>query len=374
MANQVGNALASRGVGVEDRVLIGLSTASSSPPRSSASSRSARWSPWSTPSCPTATTSTTSATRARARSSPTLALTDRIAPLHRALEAACAAVITVGPARPAASAGARRSARASPELRRTTTRRRTIRRCGCSPPARRASRRARSTCTTTSPSTPSATPSRCSACARDDVTLGVPKLFFGYATGTNLMFPFAVGATTVLFQRARDARAALRRSIARHRADGAHQRADDDQQDGAGAPARPRALAPLRVVHLRRRGAAPRSSTAAGRRRFGVEILDGIGSAELFHIYISNRFGEVKPGSLGTPGARLRSAGRRRRRRRRPRRRDWHAVGQGRLGGASATGRRTRSRRRCCAATGWSRAICSAATPTNTVPTKQGCT
>ena len=39
----------------------------------------------------------------------------------------------------------------------------------------------------------------------DDVTIGVPKLFFGYATGTNLMFPFAVGATTVLFKRARDA-------------------------------------------------------------------------------------------------------------------------------------------------------------------------
>jgi benzoate-CoA ligase len=29
------------------------------------------------------------------------------------------------------------------------------------------------------------------------------------------------------------------------------------------------------------------------------EILDGIGSAEMFHIYISNRFGEVRPGSLG---------------------------------------------------------------------------
>jgi benzoate-CoA ligase len=32
---------------------------------------------------------------------------------------------------------------------------------------------------------------------------------------------------------------------------------------------------------------------------FGVEILDGIGSAEMFHIYISNRLGDVKPGSLG---------------------------------------------------------------------------
>lgn len=32
---------------------------------------------------------------------------------------------------------------------------------------------------------------------------------------------------------------------------------------------------------------------------FGVEILDGVGSAEMFHIYISNRFGDVKPGCLG---------------------------------------------------------------------------
>ena len=34
---------------------------------------------------------------------------------------------------------------------------------------------------------------------KDDVTVSVPRLFFGYATGTNLMFPFAVGATTALF-------------------------------------------------------------------------------------------------------------------------------------------------------------------------------
>ena len=33
----------------------------------------------------------------------------------------------------------------------------------------------------------------------DDVTVSVPKLFFGYATGTNLLFPFAVGGATALF-------------------------------------------------------------------------------------------------------------------------------------------------------------------------------
>ena len=34
---------------------------------------------------------------------------------------------------------------------------------------------------------------------KDDITLSVPKLFFGYATGTNLLFPFAVGGATALF-------------------------------------------------------------------------------------------------------------------------------------------------------------------------------
>src|SRR5262249_953379 len=33
-----------------------------------------------------------------------------------------------------------------------------------------------------------------------DITLSVPKLFFGYATGTNLLFPFAVGGATAIFE------------------------------------------------------------------------------------------------------------------------------------------------------------------------------
>jgi benzoate-CoA ligase len=37
------------------------------------------------------------------------------------------------------------------------------------------------------------------------------------------------------------------------------------------------------------------------RERFGVEILDGIGSTEALHIFISNRPGSVRPGSSGLP-------------------------------------------------------------------------
>src|SRR5262249_38321482 len=56
---------------------------------------------------------------------------------------------------------------------------------------------------------------------------------------------------------------------------------------------------------------------------FASEILDGIGSAELFHIYISNRFGEVRPGSLGrlVPGYDARVVGH-----------DGHDVPDGEIG------------------------------------------
>ena len=37
------------------------------------------------------------------------------------------------------------------------------------------------------------------------------------------------------------------------------------------------------------------------RERFGVEILDGLGSTEMLHIFVSNRAGTARPGSSGTP-------------------------------------------------------------------------
>jgi acyl-coenzyme A synthetase/AMP-(fatty) acid ligase len=46
--------------------------------------------------------------------------------------------------------------------------------------------------------------------------------------------------------------------------------------------------------------ALPATICARWRERFGVEILDGIGSTEVLHIFISNRSGQVRPGSSGT--------------------------------------------------------------------------
>jgi benzoate-CoA ligase family protein len=142
----------------------------------------------------------------------------------------------------------------------------------------------------------------------DDVTLGVPKLFFGYATGTGLMFPFAVGATAALF-RDRATPERVFELCARHRptvlTSVPTMINKMVQADGA-----PPSLAPLRVC-ISAGEALPEELYRRWIERFGVEILDGIGSAELFHIYISNRLGEVRPGSLGrlVPGYEARIVG-----------------------------------------------------------------
>ena len=132
----------------------------------------------------------------------------------------------------------------------------------------------------------------------NDITLSVPKLYFGYATGTNLLFPFAVGGATALFPE-RSTPEAMFEMIERFRptilttvptminamlqVDGATSRYD---------------LSCLRCC-VSAGEALPPELYNKWTDTFGVEILDGIGSAEMFHIYISNYPGDVMPGSLG---------------------------------------------------------------------------
>jgi benzoate-CoA ligase len=133
--------------------------------------------------------------------------------------------------------------------------------------------------------------------AENDLTVSVPKLFFGYATGTNLLFPFAVGGATALFQE-RSTPEKLFEVIERYRPtiltsvptmiNGML------NLEGAGR----RDVSSLRFC-LSAGEALPVELYERWMRTFGVEILDGIGSAEMFHIYITNRLGDVKPGSLG---------------------------------------------------------------------------
>ena len=131
----------------------------------------------------------------------------------------------------------------------------------------------------------------------NDLTVAVPKLFFGYATGTNLLFPFAVGAATALFSERSTAEKVFE-MIERYRPTilTTVPTMINSMLNLEGASARD--LSCLRFCYSASEALPPELYTR-WKEIFGVEILDGIGSAEMFHIYITNRLGDVKLGSLG---------------------------------------------------------------------------
>jgi benzoate-CoA ligase len=133
----------------------------------------------------------------------------------------------------------------------------------------------------------------------NDVCYSVAKLFFAYGLGNSLNFPLSVGACTVLLP-------------------------DRPTPDGVAALLRKHPVTvfysvPTFYAALLASPAAPQSSElklrcciSAGealpadvgkrwRDRYGVDILDGLGSTEMTHIFMSNRAGEVKYGTSGKP-------------------------------------------------------------------------
>lgn len=133
--------------------------------------------------------------------------------------------------------------------------------------------------------------------SESDITLSVPKLFFGYATGTNLMFPFSVGGATALFEE-RSTAETMFRMIRKYRPTVLTSVPTMINAMLDWPEAKNEDLSSLRMM-LSAGEALPPELYHRWKKTFGVEILDGIGSAELFHIYISNRPDDVKPGSLG---------------------------------------------------------------------------
>jgi benzoate-CoA ligase family protein len=131
----------------------------------------------------------------------------------------------------------------------------------------------------------------------DDVTIAVPRLYFGYATGAGLLFPFSVGATTVLFPE-KPTPEVLFDQIRRHRptilitspsAIGAMLNSSQaDQAD----------LSSIRFATSAGE-ALPESLYQRWKDRFGIELLDGLGTAEMWHIFVTNRIGDVKAGTVG---------------------------------------------------------------------------
>ncbi len=132
-----------------------------------------------------------------------------------------------------------------------------------------------------------------------DVCFSAAKLFFAYGLGNALTFPLTVGATSVLLA-GRPTPDVIYQRLAEHRPTlffGAPtgyvaMLAYDD------IPANDRLALRLAVSAGE---ALPADLAQRFADRFGVDVIDGIGSTEMLHIYISNRPGEVRFGSSGYP-------------------------------------------------------------------------
>jgi benzoate-CoA ligase len=133
----------------------------------------------------------------------------------------------------------------------------------------------------------------------NDICFSAAKLFFAYGLGNGLTFPMSVGATSVLLS-------------ARPTPDDVFKRLIDHQPTiFFGAPTgfagmlAAKNLPQRAQVNLRMASSAGEAlPKALGERfgeHFGIEVIDGIGSTEMLHIYLSNRPGEVHYGTTGKP-------------------------------------------------------------------------
>jgi benzoate-CoA ligase family protein len=133
----------------------------------------------------------------------------------------------------------------------------------------------------------------------NDVVYSVAKLFFAYGLGNALTFPMSVGATTVLLPERPTPEAVA--AILRNNQVTAFFAVPTFYAAFLASPAAPQRS----EVKLRRCVSAGEALPPdVGRRwseRYGVDILDGLGSTEMLHIFLSNRPGDVKYGTSGKP-------------------------------------------------------------------------
>jgi len=132
----------------------------------------------------------------------------------------------------------------------------------------------------------------------NDITFSAAKLYFAYGLGNGLYFPFGVGASTVLYP-GRPLAEDMFKMVEQYH-----------PTIFFGVPTLYASMLALPDVKKRFDFSSVRICVSAGEslpadilrrweQTFGVQILDGIGSTEILHIFISNRVGELRPGSTG---------------------------------------------------------------------------
>jgi len=125
----------------------------------------------------------------------------------------------------------------------------------------------------------------------------VPKLFFGYARDLTALYPFGVGGAGIVF-RERTTPERIFELVAEHRPTILVNVPTMMAQMVNHPDAASQDLSCLRLCTSAGE-ALPRELHDRWLDTFGVEVLDGIGSCELYHIYISNRPGRARAGSTG---------------------------------------------------------------------------
>ncbi|MGH9816131.1 MAG: AMP-binding protein, partial [Candidatus Acidiferrales bacterium] len=134
----------------------------------------------------------------------------------------------------------------------------------------------------------------------DDRTFSVSKLFFAYGLGNAMYFPLAAGAGTILMpERPKPDR--VLEIVARHRptifysVPTFYAALLQAAEGGAAAD-----FSSVRLA-VSAGEALPVEIFERFKKRFGLEILDAIGSTEMLHMFISGRPRAIRPGSCGTP-------------------------------------------------------------------------
>jgi 2-aminobenzoate-CoA ligase len=129
-----------------------------------------------------------------------------------------------------------------------------------------------------------------------DIFIGSPPLAFTFGLGGLVLFPFRVGATAVLLEKAPPEE--LPAQIAKHRATVCFT-----------APTAYRVMAGLAAQHdlssLRKCVSAgetlPKPVFEAWQAATGLKLMDGIGATEMLHIFIAAREDQIRPGATGIP-------------------------------------------------------------------------
>lgn len=132
----------------------------------------------------------------------------------------------------------------------------------------------------------------------NDVVYSVAKLFFAYGLGNAMSFPLLAGATTVLMPE-RPTPGSVAELLRTHGVTVFFAVPTFYAAFLAANPVEPATLGLRCCV-----SAGEALSADVGRswsERFGVDILDGVGSTEMLHIFLSNRIGELRYGTTGTP-------------------------------------------------------------------------